>query len=57
MNGWTWAGIALAVQIIGAYLMSLALRRGERQPRAGRHAPIRYPSWARPAPRRRRHRR
>lgn len=46
MNGWTWAALAVAIQIAGATLMSLALRHGEQQARAARAA-RHTPAWAR----------
>lgn len=50
MTGWTWAAVAIAVQIAGATLMSLALRHGEQQARHARttrHTAPHTPSWAR----------
>ncbi|MFJ1865507.1 hypothetical protein ACIOD1_12830 [Streptomyces sp. NPDC088097] len=47
MNGWWWAALAIAVQIIGAALMSLLLRHGEQQARAARRSPQHTPAWAR----------
>lgn len=46
MNGWWWAALAVAVQIVGATLMSLALRHGEQQARRAR-GPRHTPAWAR----------
>jgi hypothetical protein len=48
VNGWTWAALAIAVQIAGAALMSLLLRHGEqqaRQARTARRATLHIPSW------------